>query len=193
MSITWVQIIFYISLIIWLFPPIRQFRNRLFFFFLVLAIADPIGLLYQAVLNRPAPQLYTLFLSICMVISLFEIETIKKHRYILISIILAILALLFFITLPMKVYMPILLVVQIVILIMLLKLSILKYVSSGKLNLFYSVLIFYQLTVVIKFFNFMIGFADAGALFIFTTIAQNIFGLFFSIVRENKQEAVTQH
>lgn len=39
------QVIFYISLCIWLLPPLKQFRGKFFYYFLFQAISDPISLL----------------------------------------------------------------------------------------------------------------------------------------------------
>jgi hypothetical protein len=60
------------------------------------------------------------------------------------------------------------------------------FASSDKLSLFHIVFLFYQFTVMAKFINFIVGFADAFAFFTLTSIAQIIFGLFFSIYREDK-------
>ncbi|MDP2036084.1 MAG: hypothetical protein Q8L04_01780, partial [Ignavibacteria bacterium] len=72
-----------------------------------------------------------------------------------------------------------------VLLFVFLKWLITTYVETKKLNIFYLMLVFYMLTVILKFFNLLFGFADASAFFIITTIAQIIFGLFFSFVRED--------
>ncbi len=67
-----------------------------------------------------------------------------------------------------------------------LKEFIVKYVSEKKFSLFLLFLFVYELTVVLKLFNILVGYADATAFFIITSIAQIIFGLFFSIHREDK-------
>jgi hypothetical protein len=51
-------------------------------------------------------------------------------------------------------------------------------------------LVFYELTVILKFFNIIIGFADAYGFYFVTSIAQIIFGLFFSIVREDESGVI---
>jgi hypothetical protein len=51
-------------------------------------------------------------------------------------------------------------------------------------------LLFYQTTILFKVLNMAIGFADATAFFIITTIAQIIFGLYFSIVRADRPESI---
>ena len=75
---------------------------------------------------------------------------------------------------------------QIGITLIILKNLITNYVTTTKLSLFHIVFLFYQFTAVAKFSNLLIGFAEAYAFFILTTIAQIIFGLFFSIYREDK-------
>jgi hypothetical protein len=65
-----------------------------------------------------------------------------------------------------------------------------NFVSAGKLSLFHLVFLFYQFTTIAKFSNLLTGFADATAFFILTGIAQILFGLFFSIYREDKSGLV---
>jgi hypothetical protein len=71
-----------------------------------------------------------------------------------------------------------------------LKRFIVNYAFEKRVNVFNLILIFYFLTIITKFFNLLTGFADAIAFFIITSIAQVIFGLYFSIVREDKPKIV---
>jgi hypothetical protein len=73
-----------------------------------------------------------------------------------------------------------------------LKIFIIDFVENAKVNFFYLLLVFYMLTLVLKHFNFLFDFADATAFYIITSIAQIFFGLYFSIIREHKQESAVQ-
>ncbi|MCL4548069.1 MAG: hypothetical protein M1495_05830 [Bacteroidetes bacterium] len=49
------KVISIISIIVWLFPAIKQYKTDYFYFFLVLAVADPVVLLLGFVLRLTAP------------------------------------------------------------------------------------------------------------------------------------------
>jgi hypothetical protein len=75
---------------------------------------------------------------------------------------------------------------QLGITLIILKNLITNFVLAGKLSVFLIVFLFYQFTTIAKLSNLLMWFADATAFFILTSIAQIIFGLFFSIYREDK-------
>jgi len=77
-------------------------------------------------------------------------------------------------------------IIQVVLLFTFLKTFIVEYSFNSKFNLFYLILVFYVLTIISKFLTVLIGFVDASAFFHITTIAQILFGLYFSLYRENK-------
>src|SRR4030042_4809640 len=52
------KILFFTSFIIWLLPPIRQFKTRFFYYFLILAIIDPISLTYMYLLKTSVHPLF---------------------------------------------------------------------------------------------------------------------------------------
>lgn len=177
------KILFYSSNIVWLFPAIRQFRGRYFLFFLVLALSDPINLLitwefHIKILVLPVIITYVLFLSV------ISIEYLKKNFPILFVFFLVLMTPPFLSSKVNIIYTQLVLVFTLI-LMTILKTLITAYVEQKKLNLFYVVLIFYLLTLILKYFNLLLGFADAYAFFIITSIAQFAFGLFFSIFRED--------
>jgi hypothetical protein len=84
----------------------------------------------------------------------------------------------------------IIIIPQSIVLFVFIKNLIVKYVDETRFNIFYLMLIFYNLLTISKFLNFILGFADATAFFVITTIAQIIFGLFFSIFREDNSKLI---
>jgi len=172
------------SIVVWILPAIRQYKSYMFDFFLVLAIIDPATLIYGLVTKSSMPLwLIALFIYL-LVISVTTEELLKKFKYVFIA-----LPLLFSLIIPFmttKYYQIIFISMDMILLFVFLKWLITSYVENKKLNIFYLMLVFYMLTVILKFFNLLIGFADAFAFFFITTFAQIIFGLFFSVVRESK-------
>lgn len=178
-----IKLLYFASLIVWILPPIRQYKSYMFDFFLVLAVIDPATFLYGLITKSNLPLwLIALFIYL-LFISIVTEEFLKKLKYVFIA-----LPLLFVTSIPYmstKYYHILFVSMDLVLLFVFLKWLITSYVESKKLNIFYLMLVFYMLTIILKFFNLIIGFADASAFFIITTIAQIAFGLFFSIFRED--------
>lgn len=179
------QFLYFISIIIWLLPPIRQYRTKLFFFFLILAVMDPISFAYFQIFNKTIPFGFYLFANFLLFISLMEFNSIKKNLFIIISSGLLFLLIIIFANFTTNQNLIILTAIQFLILATVLKKFIVNFALNKYINLFQLVLVFYLLTVITKFLNLLTSFADATAFFIITSIAQIIFGLYFSIFREN--------
>jgi hypothetical protein len=176
------KIIYFSALIIWLLPAIRHFRRTYFLFFLLLAIADPLNLLLIYLgNNQPYFLPITCYL---MVLSVLEKPFLKRFK-IPFAIIFLLITIISISDINRNLYYIAILVNTLLVLLIFLKNFILIYVESKKIDLFLIVLIFYISTNLFKFLNVMIGFSDATAFFIITSIAQIAFGLFFSIFRED--------
>ncbi len=184
------RILLYGSVLIWLFPPIRQYRTNFFVFFLILAIIDPISFLYRYLFAETITFGFYIYANFLLLMSLLDISTIKKNIFLFGSMGLILLGIIIFSNFTNNQSLIILLAFQFLILAVILKKFIVNYVFDKRINLFYVILVFYLLTIITKFFNVLTGFADATAFFLITSIAQIIFGLFFSIVRENKPEVI---
>lgn len=177
------QYLILVSIVIWILPPIRQYKSYMFDFFLVLSIIDPATLFYGLITKTNIPLWLIAFFIYLLVVSVLSEELLKKFKYAFIAI-----PLLFSIIIPLMTtmhYHILFICMDLVLLFVFLKWLITSYVESKRLNIFYFMLVFYMLTVILKFFNLLFGFADASAFFIITSITQIIFGLFFSIVRED--------
>ena len=176
--------LFWSSIIVWLFPPIRQFKGSYFIFFLILAITDPLSYLYTFILFIGANNLWIYLISFYLIIvSISDKDNIKKYKYFYI-IFFIILILLLFLKLEYHYYLLLIVVEHLVIFFMFLKLFITGYVNNNKFNIFLIILLAYELLFILKYFILLAGFADADAFFMVTSFAQIAIGLFFSIFRE---------
>ncbi|MDQ7817824.1 MAG: hypothetical protein RDU14_12435 [Melioribacteraceae bacterium] len=184
------KIIVFVSIIVWLIPPIRQFRTSYFYFFLVLALMDPIALIYNSLTDLRIPFGFYLFANFLLLIFLLDFESIKKNLYFIVLSGLVLFGVTTFGNFSNEQSLIILVAIQFFILAVILKKFIINFAFEKKINFFHLILAFYFLTNITKFFNVLTGFADATAFFIITSIAQIIFGLFFSIVREDKPKIV---
>lgn len=175
---------------VWLIPPIKQFRTNFFFFFLILALIDPISFLFRNIMAKNIPFEFYIFANFLLLISLIEIDSRKKNTFLFVSLGLILLGIIAFANFTINQSLIILLAFQFLMLADILKKFIVNYAFEKRISLFLLVLIFYFLTIITKFLNVLTGFADATAFFIITSIAQIIFGLFFSIARENKSKII---
>ncbi|MEJ5351555.1 MAG: hypothetical protein WHS65_08190 [Melioribacteraceae bacterium] len=173
--------LYFISIIIWLFPPIRQWKNKLFSFFLILALADPVSIILSFMIKKYVYVYFTL-ISYLLLISLINYKVFLQRKYFFRIFIIVLISLLIFI--QSKIVLIVLL--HFIISLIFIKEFIVKYVFDREMNLYYIMLIFYEFTVFLKFLNILLGFSNAVAFYIITTIFQIAFGLFFSIFREDK-------
>jgi hypothetical protein len=177
--------LFYFSIVLWLIPPIRQYKTNYFFFFLILALIDPIVMLYSKITPYNVPLSFYIFTNSLLFISIIDKDSLKRNWFLIISGLIVLTGLVIFANFSNNQSFIILIAIQFLILSTILKKFIVNFALNKTVNLFQLVLIFYLLTIITKFLNLLTSFADATAFFIITTIAQIIFGFYFSIVREN--------
>jgi hypothetical protein len=152
---------------------------------------DPVNLLFFFIIKSPFLQSQTLILfNYGLLLSIIEKNLFKKYWVwiLLITLVLFLPSIFHF---HRNEIILVYILLQMGITLIILKNLITNYVSTGKLNLFLFVFLFYQLTTITKFSNLLIGFTDAFAFFVLTTIVQIIIGLFFSVFTESDQTGNT--
>ncbi|MCX7876522.1 MAG: hypothetical protein N2321_10205 [Melioribacteraceae bacterium] len=182
------KLVYFSGIIVWILPAIRQYKTEFFDFFLILALIDPVAVVYGYFAKASIPLWLTTLFAYLLIISLLSEDNIKKLRYILILI-----PIVFMISIPLiqrEYFLYLIITENIIIFIFFLKFLITHYVNHQKINLFYFMLCFYELTVILKLSNLIIGFSNAILFYFFTGIAQIIFGFFFSIVREDESTVI---
>ena len=182
------KLIYFISIIIWVLPALRQYKTEFFDFFLILALIDPLAILYGVLTRSSIPSWVTVFFAYLLIISLLSENNIKKLRYILIII-----PVIYVLSIPFidrKFSFVIILIENIILFLFFLKFLITDYVNHQRTKVFFLMLCFYELTVILKVFNLIMGFSNAYSFYFITSIAQIIFGLFFSIVREDESRVI---
>ncbi len=173
-------VIVYVSSIVWILPVFRQYDTRLRYFFLVLGLADPITLFLVEILPLKAGITH----SIATLLLLYTLNITYSDRAKIIFKDLLIIALFTFaLFLPNLFYLTLLL--HLVIFVKLL-IYILKNVhQNGILDIFYSILLFYDVTVIIKIATFLSG-THQGYILTYIALAfQILIALFFIIFRED--------
>ena len=75
----------YLSVLVWLLPPIRQKKTFFFYYFLVLAIADVTSVLLIKFFQISSYDFY-IIVSFCLFIALQEIKYLKKKKMMFIGL-----------------------------------------------------------------------------------------------------------
>ena len=147
---------------------------------------DPISIIYGKFFNTDISFNYYLIGGYLSLVCILWDKKKTEINYSLIVGGIFFSILLFTINFSARDHLFIAVIIQVVLLFTFLKTFIVEYSFNSKFNLFYLILVFYVLTIISKFLIVLIGFVDASAFFHLTTIAQILFGLFFSIYKENK-------
>ena len=175
------SIITYISIFIWIFPALRQYRESYFYFFLVLALSDPVNIICVHALGV-FPNYYVHSVAgLLLLYSIgFKLENLLRFWYANIVFIIFFLIALF----SIENLLFIILFSHFLILIKFIKILMLKLYQSGEFNWFYLALIFYEITVILKVIVFISG-TEIGILYFYLTLAfQFLVAIFFTIFRE---------
>lgn len=177
-----------ISRILWLIPPIRQYKSKFFYFFLFMAVTEPTTYIIRNVFHSRS-NINMVITSLCVLFSLFGYKTLKKYIFFVLSF--SILVLLLNFTQPVEMTdLSIMMFVQISIFIILLKRTITQVIYDKKINLFYIVLLLYTFIQITKMLNVILYFADALYYFVLTTIVDYFFAVFFMIFREDSKQII---
>ncbi len=184
-SLFYIKILVFICTIVWLFTPLRQFKTRYFWFFLALALTDPISLILGRSFHLVLGQFYVPFSILYLFIVMdFRKISFKKIAFSLIVIGLGIISFIQY----WEYSQIFILVVLLMVLILLIKNSFEFVIEKGSINIFHIILVFYQTLNVLKFFS-MISYFSTGIWFFFlSNILQIFIGIFFLIYREDNSK-----
>lgn len=184
------EIFRYLLIIIWFFPPFRQYKGKYFYFFLFLALSQAGGLIFYA-FHSGVPWLIFIVFSFLLFCALQEWKKLKKYWYIFFVFFLIIIFI-HFILRDRNISEYIFIGLHLIILFRLLQIFIPEIVNGMVINLFLIMMIFYEIIIITKFINYMTGFADAYTYFFITSTFEVILGLFFSIFRADNRRIVFQ-
>lgn len=185
-----IQFIPIISAAIWLFPPLRQYKSFFFLYFLILAVVDLIVVTSLYFFNTQLFLLYPIA-SILILVSLQRREFISQNWIIIAVVGLIAMAFPLFIHSEGLQY-TLIIFIHTAVMIRMLHLFILNIADNRWINFYYVALVFYELTVILKFVNYLTGLINAYDYFIFTTIFEITLGLFFILFREDNRRIVLQ-
>jgi hypothetical protein len=167
-----------ISIVIWLFPPFKQRKTDFFQYFLILALNDPV-LALSYVIFHTNPIKITFVSTYLLFVSLLERDFIKKNKRVFILFFIFILAA--DIWLSPKIIYDVKLLLEFLVLVLVIKKALLYLSRYQKVNLFLTVLVFYEITIIIKYVYITLGGSSSVVYFYLTSFFEYFIGIFFSI------------
>lgn len=169
-------IIYYISVIVWLFPPLRQYRTKYFSFFLILALSDPFSSFFYHLLKIYPIRIYLIITFLLIVSVTYKNKSVRQ--IVLFAVILAGLVITDFYLKAAYIY-DLNIFLSGILVFLFVKETILSFNKNLTINLFYLVLTLYEISVVLKFL-FNIYLTNKGIVYFYTTTAFEILiGIFF--------------
>ncbi len=174
-------VVVYVSSIVWIFPIFRQYNTRMFYFFLVLGLSDPINIFSLWALNTKPGFVHSIAaLLLFYSLNFRDNQKLKmSHTDILVGILF--LSLAFF--LNELFYLTFL--IHLLILSRIIQIIVVDIHKKSELNIFYLVLIFYEISIVMNLF-ILLSRTERGMLLFFITLTfQILIAIFFTIFKEN--------
>ena len=172
------NVIVTISILIWLLPPIRQFRGGYFFFFLILAISDPLNLIITEFSNIHPLYLH-LIISVLLVFSLYNFQFFKKN-WIIALIITAFLSIIFFFSL--QVIIITMAIIHLILIAIFLNRATIYLQNFQIINLFFLILILYEASIISKVMVLLFNFSIGRIYYDLTSFFQILVGLYFTFL-----------
>jgi hypothetical protein len=183
----------YVSIVFYCFPPIRQFGGRYFYYFLILAIEDPVCKLLVPLIHYPQVKVHFAFSFFLLLSIIKPNEFLKYLAVIFVPVFLFTEGISHFLSITFGNFAGIRMgigLLHIVIFAAICKLAALYIKEKMGVNLFHIMLLLYEATVIIKFIVYVLS-SSGGILFFFATLAFEIFMcVFFVIYRDDNPKLI---
>lgn len=167
----------YLSIFIWLLPPIRQYKTQYFTFFLILALADPVIYSIYLIFGIQALKFYPIIIFLLII----SFSKIKKHFLWIASSIVILILTYIFNNDPSKLFILCIILLTVVLSQIINKL-IQILIQKRLLNLFLSLLLFYTLINELKFIAIALNLSHGSISYYLATFTQIFFGITFSFI-----------
>lgn len=177
----------YLGVLVWIVAALRQFKGKYFFFFLFWVSADILTLIARLAFHSGTNFFYVPF-SFLAYIGLLDFRYIKKYWVILVILFLVVCT----ISLKYNLITICVIIIHFIILLEFLKEFIIPFIRNNVISIFILVLIFYEITLVAKYLNYLTGFTNGYYYFIITTFFEIAFGIFFIIFKADNKRLIFQ-
>ena len=169
------KILIYISILIWLLPPFRQLKGGYFLYFLILGYSDPLALLLLKFIKLNANYTH-LIVAFLLAISILYYAKNLNVKWGIILFLFLILSL--FINIREIRYFSII-SFHGLILSQLLILSIKEFYQESKINLYYFVLLVYELATIFKYIAFVYNYTSGVYYFYLSAAFEMLICIYF--------------
>jgi hypothetical protein len=163
------------SIIIWLFPPFRQLKGGYFFYFLILGYSDPIVYLFIW-LFKIYPIYTHLFLAFLLAISVLFYNKKLNNIWVGFGILLLISSL--YLCNKNTLIIPII-IFRFVIIEQILITAMNAFLKFNRINIYFIILLFYEITVVLKYSALGLNYSTGIYLYYFTTASELLICFYF--------------
>jgi len=167
---------------VWILAGVRQFPTKYRYFFLILALNDPLGKLLLFVIPPENLNYIHPITSFLLFYSTLFFDEDKSEKFLAYFLPIAIIGT-YFITNQIE---PFFVVIHIFIFIKLFKIATLHLFNKNKFSIFKYMFVFYELTIMINILLKYLENEQYYFLFFFTLGFQMLIGIFFTVVREDK-------
>jgi hypothetical protein len=175
------RLIVYLSTFVWIFPPLRQFRGRFFYYFLLLGLSDPVSLAFHYLgFEGSSLPLFFLF-SVGLLLSLPQQQRFIKISYLIPVLILSICAIDF---LQVSDLIILIGLIHIMIVFAIFKYIITYVYKNGRIQFFHLLLLTYEILMLLKFINLIFELNNGIINFNFISGFQILLGILFCFIRE---------
>ncbi len=178
---TIVNIIIYISIFIWILPAIRQFKGKYSFYFIILALSDPLNFFAVMYVGLP-PNILHSFATLGLFYSIdFSKDDMRKHWIFH----LIILVLFIFLLYSMLNLILVICFFHGLIFYKFFKILIKSSYETEKLNIYHLFLVFYELSIVINLFVLISNSTQSLILYYSTLSFDFLVAIFFTLFKED--------
>lgn len=174
------RLIIYLSTFVWIFPPLRQFRGRFFYYFLIIALTDPAAVALHYLRLGWSMPLFVLF-SAGLLLSLPQQKRYLKLPYLIPALILYIASVYF---LQVSDLIILIGIIHIMIVYVLFKYTVNYVYRNGKVQLFHLLLLTYEISMLLKFINLIFELHAGIINYNFISGFQIILGILFCFIKE---------
>jgi hypothetical protein len=174
------KLIVYFNILMWLLPPLKQFKGGYFFYFVILALTDPLANIQFALTKLSPFYFYGPASAVLLLSSLYYIHKLNKSSlkyYLLLFLVCTMLVLLYR---NLKTELILLILIHSNISLFFIYRFYEKYFYRNIMYVYLLVLIFYEFTIVLKLFVFLFD-VKTGAIFMYSMDILEFFICFYFI------------
>ena len=177
------NLILYTSIFLWLLPPIRQYHGKYFYYFLILALTDPIVYLLKSF--GIYSNFIMLFSVLLLVISVSNIKYTKRFNIITTLILFLVSFGMSYFNSNFQIIMAIF--AKATILFLILKVVLIEVFELKLLNIYYFGIILLEITYITRFIAVLTDINTGLAFYLITQIFQFLIAIFYILFREDSK------